>query len=126
MRLFGIILAAAVLSGCVVEMVKSQKPRKGPVAEVGYIDSGGGDVRYSTQGWSWIVASRRTMALRRIKLFCSPLPFKIDDDVTRQDVDATYTSDDVETTLERGGQHYKVSKYHHIVFECVPPRTAQK
>jgi hypothetical protein len=120
MRLFGIILAVVVLSGCVVEMVKKDKPRKGPVPEVGYVDVGGGDVRYSSEGWGFVVSLRHATAMRRIRSTCGKLKFKIDDEFTHDDVDASYISEDLATNIEKGLNHYAVAPYHHIVFECVP------
>lgn len=123
MRRFGIIFACSlVLAGCVVETLKKQKPRKGPVDEVGYVDVGGGEVRYSNEGWSLVVSMRRATALRRVRATCKPLPFKINDEFTRDDIDASYSGEDLATNLEKGLNQYSVAPYHHIVFECVPPK----
>ena len=47
-------LAASLLSACVAVTVERRRPRKGPVKEVGYVEYGGGQVRYSSEGWSWV------------------------------------------------------------------------
>lgn len=120
-RLTALFGAALLLSGCVAEMVDKEKPRKGPVPEVGYIDVGGGEIRYSTEGWGWIVASRRMTALHRINHFCrKDLRPKIVDEFTHDDVDTPYAGMDAEDDLTRGLEHYEVAPYHHIVFECRP------
>lgn len=123
MRRFGIILLCSLVSsGCVVETLKKQKPRKGPVAEVGYVDTGGGEVRYSSEGWGLVVSMRRATAMKLVRSTCKPLPFKIDDEFTREDTDASYSGEDLATNLEKGLNQYSVAPYHHIVFECVPPK----
>ena len=102
-------------------MVEKQKPRKGPVAEVGYIDTGGGEIRYSAEGWGMIVASRRMTAMRRIHSLCKKdLEAKITDEFTHDDVDTAYAGMEVREEVQRGLDHYKVAPFHHIIFECQP------
>lgn len=107
------------LSGCVVEMVKKERPRKGPVPEVGLVETGKGEVRYSAEGWGLVVAIRRRVALRRMRRFCKGFEAKIQDEFTREDVDVPYHGDDLAPNLERGLEHYQLAPYHHILFECV-------
>jgi hypothetical protein len=101
------------------EMVKEQVPRRGPVKEVGYIDRGGGEVKYSPEGWSWAVSLRRRSAMRRMRKVCRELRAKITDEFTWEDVEIPYTSGKVDESLEKGMKHYHVDPYIHIVFECI-------
>ena len=50
-----LLLPLLLLTACVAENVERRKPRKGPIKEVGFVDMGGGSVRYSTDGWKWFV-----------------------------------------------------------------------
>lgn len=113
------VVSLLLLSACVAEVVQKQQPRKGPVPEVGYVDTGGGEVRYSVEGWSLIVASRRNVAFRRMRSICKGLRPKIVDEFTHQDVDVPYAGDDLDVNLQHGMEHYNVAPYHHIVFDCV-------
>ena len=61
---------AVLLSSCVAESVERRRPRKGPIREVGYVDYGGGSVRYALSGWSWFVKGRRRDARRRMRRNC--------------------------------------------------------
>lgn len=111
---------ALVLSGCMAEMVEKQKPRKGPVPEVGFIDVGRGEIRYSAEGWGLIVSLRRSTALRRISHFCrKELEPRITDEFTHDDVDTPYAGMDADDDIPKGLEHYHVAPFHHIVFECV-------
>jgi hypothetical protein len=114
----GLILLGASLSGCVAETVRKEPPRKGPVREVGYVDTGGGEVRYSMDGWSWFVAGRRRDALRRMRKVCQRLHAVVVDEFIRDDADVPYSQDDIIVTLDRGSDHYSVAPYTHIEFEC--------
>ncbi|MFA6003320.1 MAG: hypothetical protein WC881_04560 [Elusimicrobiota bacterium] len=113
--------ATAVLSGCVAETVRKNTPRKGPVAAVGYVEAGGGEIRYSTEGWSWFVAGRRRDALRRMRRICRPLKSMIVDEAIRQDADVSYSQEDIYVTMDRGSEHFTVAPYVHYLFECVSP-----
>lgn len=106
------------LSGCVSETVAKRRPRRGPVAEVGWIELGGGEVKYSSEGWKLWVRGRRASALRRMRRICRPLKAVIIDEFTRQDVQVPYASEDVQLNLDKGLDHYTVAPYEHIVFEC--------
>lgn len=108
------------LAGCEAEMVKKERPRKGPVPEVGFIETGGGEVRYSTEGWGLVVAIRRSGARRRMRRVCKGLEVKITDEFAREDVEVPYSGDDLAPNLEKGLEHYNLAPFQHIVFECVP------
>ncbi|MBI3551287.1 MAG: hypothetical protein HY077_02110 [Elusimicrobia bacterium] len=114
------VAALVCLSGCVAELVEKEKPRKGPVPEVGYIALGGGEVRYSTDGWGFVVSLRRRTALRKMRKVCrgKGLVAKISDDFTRQDSDAIYSGEELSDNMQKGLEHYSVAMYRHIVFEC--------
>ncbi len=115
------VLAALCLSSCVAVTVARRRPRKGPVAAVGFVDFGGGEVRYSLDGWGWVVASRRRTALRLMRSNCGDeLVPRIVDDFPRVDADAPYAGDDV-TALESGVAHYVLERYEHLVYECRAP-----
>lgn len=114
------------ISSCVSEMVEKRRPRRGPVKEVGYIEKGGGEVKYSTEGWRPFVASRRRGALWRMRRVCSPLKAVISEEFVRQDVAVPYSQDDVDQSLGKGLEHYTVAPYQHIVFECEPPQEESK
>ncbi|MEK7858337.1 MAG: hypothetical protein AAB320_04265 [Elusimicrobiota bacterium] len=106
-------------SGCVAEIVEKKKPRKGPIPEVGYIDTGGGEVKYSIEGWPLWVKARRRTALRRMRRVCGKLKAVITDEFTRQDVEVPYSGEDVKDNLAKGMKHYTVAPFEHIVFDCV-------
>jgi hypothetical protein len=120
MRRRGLVVIAAVLtSSCVAVTVERRKPRRGPVKEVGYVELGGGQVRYSAEGWSWIVASRRRTALSLMRRNCGPeLAPEITDEYSRQDADAEYSGEDIESSMSNGGEHFKIERYNHIAYEC--------
>jgi len=116
-----LVLAAAALSSCVAITVEKRKPRKGPVKEVGYIDYGGGQVRYSAEGWAWAVASRRKTALRLMRSNCGPeLKPEVTDEYSRSDADAAYNGEDIDSSMKIGDEHYKIERYIHLAYECRP------
>ena len=120
-RAAAIVLAAAVLSSCVAVTVERRRPRKGPVKEVGYVDYGGGQVRYSAEGWSWAVASRRKTALKLMSRNCgSDLTPEITDEYSRADADAAYNGEDIDATMRIGGEHFHIERYIHLAYECRP------
>lgn len=109
------------LSGCVAETVERRRPRKGPVKEVGYVDNGGGRVRYSTEGWGWFVSGRRRHAQRLMRKNCGKdLKPEVVDEYTRDDADIAYAGDDLEDELQRGSEHYKIAPFQHFAYECRP------
>lgn len=118
MRLLPVLLSGALLCACMAETVSKRKPRKGPVAEVGYVDTGGGEVRYSEDGWGWFVAGRRRDALRRTRRICRKLKPVITDEFSSEDKDVAYAGDDIEVSLQRGADHFNLAPYRHIIFEC--------
>jgi hypothetical protein len=118
-RLALVLLAAVSLSACVVEMVDKRKPRMGPVPEVGFVDVGGGEVRYSVEGWDWVVDARRSTALRRMRRVCKGQQLRVVQEFTRDDVDTPYSKDDM-SELAKGVEHFDVKPYRHIVFQCEP------
>lgn len=126
MRRLAPVLALLLLNGCVAEVVKERRPRKGPVPEVGFVDAGGGEVRYSTQGWGFLVSARRATALERMRHVCGRLKARVTDEFTREDVDVAYAGEDLAASIEHGLNHYNLAPYHHIVFECVLPEKPLK
>ncbi|HXT00654.1 MAG TPA: hypothetical protein VN915_08275 [Elusimicrobiota bacterium] len=124
-RAVPLVLAVAVLSSCVAITVEKRKPRKGPVKEVGYIDYGGGQVRYSAEGWGWAVASRRKTALRLMARNCgSELKPEITDEYSRSDADAAYNGEDIDSSMRVGDEHFKIERYIHLSYECRPKGAA--
>ena len=117
--------AATLAAGCASEFVVRRPRRQGPVPEVGYVDTGGGDLRYSVEGWSWVVGARRSSALRRMKRLCKGLTPSIIDEYTHEDVDAAYAGAELADGMAQGMDHYNVAPYRHIVFECVPKAQTQ-
>lgn len=118
-RLAAVCAASAALSSCVAEMVSKTKPRRGPVPEVGYVDPGGGEMRYSTEGWDWVVASRRSTAIRRMRRVCRDMKVNILKEFSTDDIETPYAQDDMKQ-LAKGVEHFKVAPHRHIVFECAP------
>jgi hypothetical protein len=122
-RGLALVLAAAVLlAGCVAETVQRRRPRRGPVKEVGYVDFGGGQVRYSAEGWGWAVASRRKLALKLMSRNCGrDLEPRVTDEYTRQDADAAFNGQGIDASMDIGdNQHYLIEHYVHLTYECVP------
>lgn len=117
-----LVLSTVMISGCVSETVRESKPRKGPVAEVGWVDLGGGEVRYSVDGWGWVVRLRRRSAFHRMNRVCKGLKARMVDEYTHEDVDVPFSSDDLNQHLDHGVEHYKLATYHHMIFECYIPQ----
>lgn len=112
---------ASLLAACVAETVDRRKPRKGPVKEVGFVDFGGGHVRYSLEGWGPIVASRRRTAFRLMARNCGKeLEPRIVDEYARQDADATYSGQDIASSMTIGDEHFVIERYQHLSYECRP------
>ncbi|MFI5345174.1 MAG: hypothetical protein ACHQ51_02255 [Elusimicrobiota bacterium] len=121
-RIILLVLTACALSACVAETVERRRPRKGPVKEVGFVEYGGGHVRYSAEGWNWAVASRRRLALKLMERNCGKeLTPKIVDEYTRQDADATYSGQDINSSMSIGDEHFKIEHYVHLSYECRVP-----
>lgn len=121
MRRPALLLALVLLSACVAETVERRRPRKGPIKEVGFVDAGGGKIRYSVEGWGWFVAGRRRDALRRMRKNCGKLLApQILDEYLRQDADISYAGEDIATNLDKGMEHFKIAPFQHIVYECRP------
>lgn len=102
------------------EMVDRRASRKGPVPEVGYVELGKGEIKYSTQGWDWAVALRRRSALRRIRKACGELKAAVTDEFTRDDAEVAYSGESIEESMKSGLEHYRVHPFMHLVFECAP------
>ena len=115
-----IFLAALVcLPACVAETVERRRPRKGPVKAVGFVDLGGGQVRYSLDGWSWFVSGRRRHAMRLMRKNCgSELAPQVMDEYTRQDADIAYSGEDITVNIDKGLEHFKISPFQHMSYEC--------
>ncbi len=121
MRRFAFLSALLLLSGCVAETVERRRPRKGPVKEVGFVDFGGGRVRYSTEGWGWFVSGRRRHAKRLMRKNCGKaLLVEVTDEYDRQDADIAYSGEDVQQSIDKGLDHYKIAPFHHFSYECRP------
>jgi hypothetical protein len=120
-----LVLCVVLLSACVAITVERRRPRKGPVKEVGYVDYGGGQVRYSAEGWGPFVASRRKTALKLMALNCGPdLTPVITDEYSRMDADAPYAGEDIDASMKIGDEHYLIERYEHIAYECRPKGAA--
>lgn len=115
------LLSLTMLSACVAETIERRRPRKGPVKAVGFVDNGGGSVRYSTDGWSWFVSGRRRHALRLMRKNCGKtLSPQIVDEYLRHDADISYSGEDISTNLDKGMDHFKIAPFNHFVYECRP------
>lgn len=125
MRKTLLLLAAALLCSCVAETVERRRPRKGPIKAVGFVDLGGGNMRYSVDGWGWFVAGRRRDALRRMRKNCGKhLAPQILDEYLRQDADISYSGEDITTNLDKGMDHFKIAPFQHMIYECRPKGAA--
>jgi hypothetical protein len=94
---------------------------KGPVAEVGWIDPGGGHVRWPTRGGGFLVRLRRSDALKRARAHCGAVPVQVVREWTQDDVDTAYAGDDLSESMRYGLDHYKVESYRHLEFKCARP-----
>ena len=120
-RLLPLVGFVALLSACVAITVQRHRPRRGPVKEVGYVDYGGGEVRYSAEGWSWIIASRRRTARKLMSINCGPdLAPAITDEYPRMDADAAYNGEDIDASMRTGDEHFHIEHYIHVAYECRP------
>ena len=124
LRAFVLPALAVLLAGCVAETVRKNPPRKGPVQTVGYIDLGGGEVRYSTDGWSWFVAGRRHAAVHLMHRVCGRFRPVVTEEFTKEDADVPYSQEDITVTIPLGAEHFTVAPYTHLVFECAESSTA--
>lgn len=114
-------LAACLLAACGAAMVQTRKRVKGPVPEVGWLDPGGGDVRYLATGGGWMEKRRREDAVGKIAEYCGGAGnFKIVDEVEKVEQEDPYNKDAIEDTIGSGGKHYEERRYHHVYFECKP------
>ena len=121
MKKTALFLCLVLLSACVAETVERRKPRKGPIKEVGFVDMGGGNIRYSPDGWAWFVSGRRRDALRKMRKNCGKkLAPQILDEYLRQDADISYSGEDISTNLDKGMDHFKIAPFEHLVYECRP------
>jgi len=121
MKRAALFMAILFLQACVAETVERRKPRKGPIKEVGFVDMGGGMVRYSIEGWSWFVSGRRRDALRKMRKNCGKeLAPQVLDDYLRQDSDIAYAGEDITTNLGTGMDHFKIAPFQHMHYECRP------
>lgn len=120
-------LSLVLLAACVAETVERRRPRKGPIKEVGFIDRGGGNVRYSVDGWSWFVAGRRRHAFRLMRRNCGKLLApQVLDEYLRQDADIAYAGEDISTNLDKGMDHFKIAPFEHLLYECRPKGEASE
>jgi hypothetical protein len=120
-----LLCSLALLSACVAETVERRRPRKGPIKIVGFVDMGGGNVRYSTDGWSWFVAGRRRHSLRLMRKNCGKLLSpQVLDEYLRQDADIAYSGEDISTNLDKGMEHFKIAPFEHLIYECRPKGAA--
>ena len=116
-----LLLTLALLSACVAETVERRRPRKGPIKAVGFVDMGGGNIRYSTDGWGWFVSGRRRDALRKMRKNCGKqLAPQILDEYLHQDADISYSGEDITTNLDKGMDHFKIAPFEHFIYECRP------
>ena len=115
------------LAGCSAVVVDLRRPVKGPVPEVGYIDPGGGQVRYALRGASFLVSQRRAHALRLARRHCAAfLPpqkkspaIRIAKEWTQEDSETPYNAEELDVSLKNDLEHYKVEPYRHLEFQCV-------
>ena len=125
MRQVVFLSALVFLSACVAETAERRRPRKGPIKEVGFVDTGGGNVRYSVDGWGWFVAGRRRHALRLMRKNCGKLLTpQVLDEYLRQDADISYAGEDIVTNLDKGMEHFKIAPFQHLIYECRSPNAA--
>jgi hypothetical protein len=112
--------AALLLTGCVAEFSQKRAPRRSTVPGVGYIDTGGGDVRYSAEGWGLVLWLRHAAAMRKVRGLCraKDLKVRIVDEFTHNDTDMIYTGEELDVNIKNGLDQYHVAPFHHIVFEC--------
>ena len=104
--------------------MRKNPPRRGPVKAVGYIDLGGGEVRYSTEGCRWFVAGRRRAAVHLMSHVCGKLKPVVVEEFTNEDADVPYSQEDIAVTLQLGAQHFTLASYDHMVFACAYSSTA--
>lgn len=119
-----LLVSIALLSACVAESVERRRPRKGPVKEVGFVELGGGNIRYSVEGWNWFVAGRRRDAMRKMRRNCGKMLVpQVIDEYLRQDSDIAYAGEDVAMSLAQGMEHFKIAPFEHMIYECRPKGT---
>jgi hypothetical protein len=117
-----IILVPSLLAACEATLTETRRRVKGPVAEVGLIEPGAGQVRYPLKGPGWLVARRRKHAYALMEKHCGgPTFFKVLSEKDAELAETRYIEEDLEADefLQRG--HYKVEKYREVEFECVKP-----
>ncbi|MFA6093053.1 MAG: hypothetical protein WCU88_07050 [Elusimicrobiota bacterium] len=110
---------AMVICGCRASVVELRKAQKGPVPEVGYIDPGGGQLRWALKGGSLLQRQRRKNALKRAALHCAGAEVKVKREWTQEDAETSYQAEDLAESVRLGLEHYRVEPYMHLEFECV-------
>jgi len=110
------------LLGCDASLVSTRRRIRGPVAEVGVIDPGGGHARYAMKGPRWVARKRRKAAFRKMAKYCEGEGLiRIEKEYESEDVMTPFNSTDLDENklLETG--HYRVELYHHMLFHCERP-----
>lgn len=112
-----LLCAAALLSGCVAQVVETRRPKPGPVPEVGLLAPGGGRVRYALKGPKWLVARRRKSAFKKMGKVCGG-GFQVLAEEEREDAETPYHVEDLDAAALTEAGHYKIEAFRHITFEC--------
>ncbi|MBI5243307.1 MAG: hypothetical protein HY922_06405 [Elusimicrobia bacterium] len=127
-RAFFALAGVLAFLGCRAVVVELRRAVKGPVAEVGYIDPGGGHVRYALRGAAFFVSQRRKDALKLAGRHCGGPKggskdgaVKIVKEWAQEDNETPYNAEDLEASLRYNLDHYRVEPYQHLLFECVRP-----
>lgn len=106
-------------AGCAAEIVERRPRRAGPVPEV-LLDAGGGHLRYSLRGPRLLVERRRQDAWAKMALLCGgESRFRVVDEVAREDVEASFTGDELDEPLKATDRHYGTRSRQHVYFECI-------
>ncbi len=120
-QVFSLSLCVIVLTGCGASFVERRRRVRGPVAEVGLIDPGGGHVRYALRGPGWLVRARRRKAFKKMAEYCEGKELvRVEGEYSREDVLTPFHAADLDEKKLLGTGHYQVEEYRHILFRCEP------
>jgi len=104
-------------------MVETRRRVRGPVAEVGIIDPGGGHVRYALKGPGWLVRGRRKAAFKKMAKYCEGEDLvRVEREYQSEDAMTPFNSSDLDEQKLMEAGHYRVESYRHVLFRCVRTR----
>lgn len=111
----GFLAVSCLACGCQAMLVESRPRRQAGAA----MEPGGGEVKYSLDGWAWLVRSRAEDARARMESACKPGTVKVLEEVDRETQEAQFAPGELAENVASGAGQYRGAPYRHVYFECV-------